>query len=236
MSNKTLNHLVYDIKNIAYGGTQSDDTPVSDRQVAYWINQVGADLKEQSMSTSKSIPDAFVQHIECIELECIDPSECCEVSIGDHEKLLKSTQKIPVTIQRRGKNTIVSVSSIDKEVAFAETSYYRQKVNKYNKYTGNKPRWFLKNDYLYIISGFVMDRVSLAGVFDDPTEVLEFNTCEGTPCFTWDSDYPVTSKIAGLITDIVLSKKLGIVLQAPRDDANDSRGRTEPSISPNDKD
>jgi len=230
---KTLNHLVYDIKNIAYGGIQSDDTPISDRQVAYWVNQVGADLKEQSMSTSRSIPDAFIQHIECVQLECIDPSECCGVDIGPADKLLKSTQKIPMTIQRRGKNTIISVHSVDKRVSFAETSFYRQRVNKHNKYTGSKPRWFLKDNYLYIINGFVMDHVSLAGVFDDPTEVLEFSTCEGKPCFTWDSPYPITNKIAGLITDIVLSKKMGIALQAPRDDSNDSRGKAEPTITKN---
>lgn len=231
----TLNHLVYDIKNIAYGGTQSDDTAVSDRQVAYWVNQVRSTLVEHDMSNTKSIPDAFVQHLECIDLECIDPTECCEVSIAETEKLLRSTQKLPVTIQRRGKNTIVSVSSVDKSTAFSETSYYRQKMNKYNKYTGHKPRWFIKDNYLYIVSGFVMDTISVAGVFDDPTEALEFSTCKGTPCFTWDSDYPVTNKMAKVITDIVIKEKLGIVIQAPRDDSNDGRGRTEPTTDANEQ-
>jgi|GEM_PF-900971 len=229
----TLNHLVYDIKNIAYGGTQSDDTPVSDRQVAYWVNQVRSILVEQGMSSTKAIPDAFVQHLECIELECIDAAECCGVSISSNERLLKSTQRLPITIQRGGKNTIISVSSVDKLVSFSETSFYRQRVNKYNKYTGSKPRWFLKDNYLYIVSGFVLDTVSIAGVFDDPTEALEFSTCEGAPCFTWDSEYPITNKIAKVLTDIVLQDKLGIVLKAPRDDSNDSRGRTEPSMDTN---
>ena len=220
----TLNHLVYDIKNLAYGGSQSDDSPVSDRQVAYWVNQGRSLLVEQSMSTTKSIPDAFIQHIECVDLECIAAEECCGVTLSTGEHLLRSTQKIPITIQRSGKNTIISVSSINKLVAFAETSFYRQKVNKYNKYTGSKPRWFLKDNYLYIINGFVMDKVSIAGVFDDPTEVLEFSTCEGVPCFTWDSAYPITNKIAKVISDMVLREKIGVALGVPRDDKNDGRG------------
>ena len=220
----TLNKLVYDIKNIAYGGSQSDDTPINDRQVAYWANQGRSILVEQTMSSTKSIPDALIQHIECIELECITPEECCDISVSIGEKILRSTQKIPVTIQRSGKNTIISVSSVDKTVAFAETSFYRQKMNKHNKYTSKKARWFLKNNYLYIIQGFVMDKVSLAGVFDDPTEVSEFNNCDGSPCFTWDSEYPVTNKIAKIITDMVLKEKMGYTLQADRDDSNDGSG------------
>jgi len=224
----TLNHLVYDIKNLAYGGSQSDDSPISDRQVAYWVNQGRSLLVEQSMSTTKSIPDAFIQHIECVDLECIKAEECCGVALSTGERLLRSTQKIPITIQRSGKNTLISVSSINKLVGFAETSFYRQKVNKYNKYTGSKPRWFLKDNYLYIINGFVMDKVSIAGVFDDPTEVLEFSTCEGAPCFTWDSPYPITNKIAKIISDMVLKEKLGIALSVSRDDKNDSRGNSAP--------
>tara|TARA_R100000951_G_scaffold20141_1_gene16973 strand:- start:146 stop:856 length:711 start_codon:yes stop_codon:yes gene_type:complete len=229
----TLNHLVFDIKNIAYGGSQSDDTPVSDRQVAYWINQVRAVLVEQLMNTNRSIPDAFVQHLECIELECVDSVECCDTTLNSGEKVLRSTQKLPITIQRKGRNTIVSVSSIDQKISFSQTSHFRQKVNKYNKFTKSSPRWYIKNDYLYVINGSVLDRVSVAGVFDDPTEALEFTKCDGTSCFTWDSSYPVTNKMSKTITDIILKDRFGIVLSSPRDDANDGRGRTEPSTNLN---
>ena len=222
----SLNHLIFDIKNIAYGGTQSDDTSVSDRQVAYWVNQLRALLVRNELSSTRTIPDIFVQHIECINLECIDPVECCEES--SDERMMRSTQKVPLTIQRGGKNTILAVSSIDKKVGFSETSYFRQRTSKNNKFTGSRPRWFIKDEYLYLINSKLIDRVSISGIFEDPTEVIEFNTCEGVPCFTWDSKYPVTPNMAKTITDIILKDRLGITLSAPTDDSNDSTSKTEP--------
>ena len=225
----TLNKLLYDIKNIAYGGTQSDDTPISDRQVAYWINQLRAQFVSQALNKRLSIPDAFVQFIECIPLECVDKVECCNGS--SEEFWLRSTQKIPATIQRNGKNTVTAVYSSDQNKGFSETTYYRQRTNKYNTYTAHKPRWFFKDNYLYITNDKLMDEVSLAGVFEDPTEVSEFKKCDGSLCFTWDMPYPVTGAISSLITNTVLKEKMGIVLQAPRDDSNDGRGQTESTIT-----
>jgi len=230
----SLNHIIYDIKNIAYGGTQSDDTRVSDRQVAYWVNQLRALLVHQELQRARSIPDVFIQHVECIDLECVDETGCCTESSNFHA--LRSTQKIPLTIQRAGRNTILSVASIDKQSSFSETNFFRQRTNSFNKFTGSRPRWYLKDEYLYLTNTKFIDKISLSGVFEDPTEVLEFNTCEGKPCFTWDSPYPITPNMAKLITDIVIKERLSIVLQAPTDEANDARGQTETSISTNDQD
>ena len=227
----TLNHLVYDIKNIAYGGISSDDASISDRQIAFWINQYRAVLIEQSMQKDKSTPEAFVQHLECVNLECIDADACCDGESG--HKLLRSTQKIPTTIQRAGNNSITSVSSRDHSVSFSETSYFRQRTNRFNKYTGSKVRWYIKDNYLYLINGFVIDKVSVSGIFEDPTEALEFSTCDGSPCFTWDSEYPITSKIAKMVTDMVLQEKIGLALKTPRDDSNDARGNSKPTTDPN---
>ena len=226
---KTLNEMVYDVKNIGAGGFQSDDNPISDRQVAYWVNDTRAMLASQMLSANKSIPDALIQHLECIELECMDAAECCEISSSS--KVLRSTQKIPRTIQRNNRNTILSISSPDQLVSFSETTYFRQRTNRFNRYTGNKPRWFVKNDYLYVINEKVLQYVSLSGIFEDPTEAILFLTCDGEPCFTWDTDYPVTSVMARLITDIILKDRLGIVINATNDEANDQRGQSTTQVS-----
>ena len=113
---KTLNELVYDIKNPANGGFQSDDVAVSDRQVAYWANDTRDMLIGQLFSANKTIPDTVIQHLECVDMECLDPAECCDIS--SCARVLRSTQKIPRTIQRNGSNSIMSVSSADKTVGF----------------------------------------------------------------------------------------------------------------------
>ena len=219
---KTLNEMIYDIKNPGFGGFQSDDVQLSDRQVAYWINDARDALIGQLLSSGKAIPDSIVQHLECVELECVDASECCEITTC--HSILKSTQKLPRTIQRNDRNTILSVETLDKVKSFSETTYSRAKVNKYNKYTGDKPRWFIKNDYLYVINEKILEYVSVSGIFEDPTEAILFTKCDGSPCFTWDSDYPVTQRMSRLITSMVLQERLGIVQQSPNDTSNNAKG------------
>jgi hypothetical protein len=221
---KTLNELVYDIKNPANGGVQSDDVTTSDRQVAYWINDTRDMLTGQLFAKGKSVPDTLIQHLECVELECLDPAECCEIS--SCLRVLRSTQKLPRTIQRNDRNTILSVASPDKTTGFTETTYIRQRSNAHNRYTGSKPRWFIKNDYLYITNIKVLEYVSVSGVFEDPTEAIMFTDCDGHPCFTWDSDYPVTGSMGRMITSIVLKERMGISMSATNDENNDARDST----------
>ncbi len=220
---QSLNKLVFDIKNIHYGGFQSDDAQVSDRQVAYWINQDRATLLSQILSNGKTIPDIYMQHLECIQLECLDTAECCEIETC--ERVLRSTQKIPETIHRNNRNSIFAVSSPDKTIGFSETNFIRQRTNKYSKYTGGKPRWFIKNGYLYLTNTKVLEYVSLSGIFEDPTEALLFSTCEGEPCWTWDDEYPITGAIASVITKKILTERLAPLKQGLNDENNDARGQ-----------
>ncbi len=219
---KTLNEIIYDIKNSAFGGFQSDDVQVSDRQVAYWINEARDTLIGQLLSSGKSIPESAVQHLECVQLECLDAAECCEFTSCN--KVLRSTQKLPRSIQTNDRNSILSVESPDKTVGFSETTYFRAKTNKYNRYTGNNPRWFIKNDYLYVINEKMLEYVSVSGIFEDPTEATLFTTCDGAPCFTWDTDYPITQRMARLITTMILQDRLGITQQTPNDTSNNAKG------------
>ena len=220
---ESLNKLVYDVKNIYYGGFQSDDAQVSDRQVAYWINQDRAFLTSQLMSAGKTIPETFIQHLECVQLECLDPAECCDIE--STQKVLRSTQKIPETIHRNGRNTIFSVSSADHTIGFAETNSIRQRYTKHSKYTGGKPSWFIKNGYLYLTNSKELEYVSLSGIFDDPTEALNFINCDGVPCWTWDDAYPISSRMASIITKKILTERLRFVQKTLNDEANDSRGQ-----------
>ena len=221
----SLNEILFDIKNIAYGGTQSDDVKVSDRQVEYWIHQTRAMLIHNEMSKRNKINDSFIQHLECIDLECVDSIECCD--INGECFVLRSKKKIPTTISSGGRNAILSVETIDGKESLSETTYFRKRYNQYNKYTQLNKRWYIKDDYLYITNDILMEYVKISGIFEDPSEAKNFKTCEGEECYTNDSSYPVTSMMASLITDVVLSKKMNIARQMPNDEENDAKGKEE---------
>jgi hypothetical protein len=218
----TLNHIVFDIKNTAWGGRQPDDAGISDRQVEYWIHQTRALLIHNELVNRNKISESFIQHLGCVELEEVDASTCCDDEVGC--SILKSVKKIPTTIQRNGRNTIVAVQSIDQKAAFSETTFFRMKFNQFNKYTKNKARWFLKDNFLYLTGNLLIEKISVSGIFEDPGEVQNFSTCEGDPCFDpGTSEYPVTTSMASLIMSIVLKEKLGIARQMPPDTKNDAQ-------------
>ena len=135
-----LNKIVYDIINIAYGGESSDDADVSFRQVAYWVMQERSMLLTQMMSRKLRVPAVCTEYLNCVYLEPVDASECCEVDSGVY--VLRSINPIPRTIQRNNRDSILAVESLDGERAFSETTDTRRKWNKYNKYTSSNQRWY----------------------------------------------------------------------------------------------
>jgi len=215
----SLNEMVYDIKNIAYGGVQSDDNRVSDHQVAYWIRQTRALLINQQLANRNKIPESLIQHLNYVEFTQVDPANFTGLDSG--YKVMKSTKKIPPTVQRDGRNSIIAVESVDGSFAFSETTYFRKKYNKYNKYTFDKSRWYLQEGFLYITHNFLIDKLRVSGLFENPEDAANFKLDTGEAAFTWDDDYPITSVMATTITDIVLKTKLGITRQMPNDESND---------------
>jgi len=221
----TLNKLTFDIKNIASSGVQSDNFRISDRQVEYWIHQCRANLIYQDMLKRKDITDAFIQEINCIDLQLVDQSECCNNEIGCYE--LESIEDIPQTIDVTGDNMIISVNTMDGTLIHKSNSS-RKKYSSYSKYTSSVRRWYIRNKKLRIINDTFLDKVSLRGIFDDPSEVGKFYNCDGDLCWTTDSQYPVTMKMANTITDIILKTKIYPLLSLPQDKSNDAEDSPDP--------
>jgi len=223
-----LNTIVYDIINIAYGGESTDDADISFRQVAYWVKQERSLLLSQMMSRKVRVPAACVEYLNCIYLEPVDASECCEVDMGVH--VLRSINPIPTTVQRNGRDSILAVESLDGERAFSETTATRRKWNKYNKYTSSNQRWYIKNNHLYISCDLRIEAVSVTGVFEDPEDVWKTNHCTSaaspilSACqYDWEFPFPISLSMAEQVTSIILTKRINIILSTPSDETNNAK-------------
>lgn len=214
----TLNKIVSDIRNIATSGKATDDFRITDRQIEYWIHEVRSILIGQAIAKRQDYSDSWIQTIGCLELEQADVSDCCDAPIGCY--VLRSVRTLPATIETDKNNEIISVSTMD-GYPITETTQFSNIYKKYNKYTGKNMGWFFKNDYLYIINDDLLATVSVRGIFEDPQELGEFFTCDGDPCWTIDSDYPCSMKMASMITDIVLKTKVNPLLTYPVDVTGD---------------
>ena len=228
MSNKiTQNHLVYQIIEFASSGTVPTDLNVSYELALQWIKEQRSILIGQSLNKKDAINDSWVQYIPCLKLSQVDESECCDCPSGCY--VMKSTQKLPSTIDTYLDNWLVSVITPG-GIQISKSNPIKQRYVKYNKFTSKIRNYYVKNDYLYVINEKFLDSVNVSGLFENPEEVANFTDCSGVACFDEDSDYPVSLTLASQIVDIINKTKLQPFMSAPADTSNDANGLSSSKI------
>lgn len=215
----TTSKIVSDIRNIASSGSNPVEFKIEDSQIIFWVNEIRSMLISQAIQKKQDLSDTWVQSITCVELEQVDASECCNVPIGCY--ILRSKNLIPLTIESWMDNTIIKVTKPTGEI-ISKSNSFEATYNSYNKYTGVKSNWYLKNGYIYITNEQLLETINIYGIFEDPSDLSSFLSCSGNACFGWDSLYPCSLKMANDITNIVVKTKVFPFLQLPADNKNDA--------------
>lgn len=214
----TLREITDDIRAIASSGSNPDNFKIPDEQIWYWINQTRAMLINQSLLKKDDLNDTWLQQINCMALEPADESECCLAPSGCY--VLKTVKKLPATIDTWKPNWIVSVTTAFGD-QIPKSNQFSNRYQKYNKYTGNKKYYYLKNDYIYVVNNEDLSLINVQALFEDPMELTNFPTCEGEVCFNAYSAYPVSANMSSQITDIIIKTKVMPFMQFPSDNIND---------------
>lgn len=220
----TQNILVSDLRNLATSGSNSVDFRIEDSQLAYWVDQVRSDLIAKDIQKRKDITSVWLQTISCLGLIQVDMSECCSVETGC--TILRTELQLPRTIETNADNAIVRVLSANGKL-ISRTTVLAAQYDEYSQYTSNKPKWFERNGYIYIINSDMLDKISVEALWEAPSDLTSFVSCDGSTCFTGDSPYPCSLRMASMITDIVLKTKIFPFLDLPQDNTNDASNDAE---------
>jgi hypothetical protein len=216
----TLNQLIFNILNLKSGGRDSDDDSLSRRQTEFVIGYIRAMLIRRDFEKGHSINPDIIQDLGCIEVEPVDEADCCDVQVGC--QILRSLKQLPKTLELYDKNMITYVGTVDKRHAFDLIPVARSRWVTFNKYTSKHRRAFILNRYLYIVNDQIIKYVNVRGVFEDPKEAANFNHCDGTPCFTYDDQYPIAAWMVQPLTSMVISGEVKDTFVFPADTKNDS--------------
>lgn len=225
----TLNEIASDIRNIASSGKENYSMRIEDENIFFWINEARSKFISEALIKREQLSDIWLQTISCLEMIQVDESECCFITTGCY--VLRSKEKLPPTIETNNDNSIVKVVTatgliIDKGNAF--NNLYVA----HNKYTAKKPMWYLQNGYLYITNEQLIDYLTVYALFEDPSDLADFINCSGDTCFSIDSPYPCSLKMANDITNYVIrAKVLPFYSTIPdkSNDANSEDGMKNPS-------
>lgn len=225
----TARQLIQNILNIASSGPVPISTRISERQVFYWMNSVRSQIISQALERKDDIMDEWIQTLPKVELELTDKSEATDLPVGCY--LLKSTLQLPQTIDTYKDNNILSVTGLDGN-PITKSNLFRSKYNKYSKFTGNQPVWYIRNNYLYVINypGNMLSTVTVVGMFENPEEMNPFLQETADVTWTWDSEYPLSLKMSDQLTNIVIQTKIIPFLKFPIDTTTDDANLTQPQL------
>jgi hypothetical protein len=146
----------------------------------------------------------LTRSINCIELECKDIGECCEVNTG--ETVLHF--KIPKLANLYGNKAVLYVGLANTYFPFKPIFGNHHIYNKYSV-TKNEPYvWFkdLENGWLFNPPTNKIKYITLRGVFDNPYDLNRYNCCE--PLDEDTSNYPANPEIIKAAMDEIVTKYL----------------------------
>lgn len=224
----TLNEMITDMLLTIRGSKVVQSEPITRDFLLFHINTYRARLISEQVAKHEPLDKIHIQPLSCISLSEVDKSDC--PNIHNTCKFFLRTEKLPKPIASTNGNLYTFIGDIHgfPWQLINEEDYFLMKQRKYTK---RDTFVFFKDYRLYVMSNQALDRMTVRGVFEDPTDLVNYvNNCTQMANFTWDSDYPLSARIYPVLKEMILRKELGIIVQAMSDNKNDSNHAVSPNI------
>lgn len=232
----TLRQIAFNALNTIRGGKTSDDELVGIKQIYFIIHNVRAKLIREDLMKNRSISDNIKQLLQCLEVEQVDASMCCNVEIDCD--VYRTLLQIPQPIELYQKDLITKIGPNQ----IGARSYPIVPIERI-PYLGFTPFAGINNAvYASIVNRYVflfqpksknklIKRINVEGVWTDPTALTNYTNCSGQPCYTDDSYYPISAHMIEPLTQIIIQNYLKLESQAPNDMTGNARGTTETTVN-----
>lgn len=222
-----LEKIIYSVREDLKEYT--DDSELSNEYIIYLYTIKRANYIRQDLNNYQKTTDLSVTQTFCLDLELVSTNEC-GLNL-ECDKILRSKQKMPKTLDLHLKSSIISVKPTNKtSIPFNFTTKQKAIYSKYSKFN-NAIFSFLDDDgYIYLLSENLthrlIDCITVTGIFEDPLELSNYKNCcnceNSTNCYDeLLSDYPLQSHYIDLIRKEIVEERLKL-LNIPIDKNNNS--------------
>jgi hypothetical protein len=222
----TLNQMIGQIEEAL--NINSDDSNLSERYIIDLINQSRAFHLRNELNKFRTADDTVIQNLPCVELAVSDATLVPGLTLPTECRLLRSINRLPDTIELHHTDGIVSVGSVQfLEIPFSHVDFKRIPYINYSRFTKNVVYSFLLDGYLFLYSVgnnkySLMETVMVRGIFEDPTAAAEFCNLDGSPCFNYDSPYPIASWMFETLVKPQVLQQVSIKLSSSQDNENNA--------------
>jgi len=217
----SLAAIIQDLLWLIRGSEVTQSESISWRQIENWIHQYRATMIKRDLDKNKYPNPDYIQEIQALKMIVVNRADDSTIPTG--KLLLKSELQLPKTIDFNYSQGFTYIGTLDgKELQLVPQS--RVKWQKEKEYTSTQPLVFYKNRHLYIENDFVIEYLSVRGIFEVPNEVGNFvNPYTLQPEFTIDSAYPIPITMLPGLKDLILQKELNVMVKTTTDTENDSK-------------
>ena len=202
------------------------------------INGQRALFMRNEYNRNRSIDPYVLQDISCLELELVNPIDCC-IDVPSECKVLRTKKTVPNTIELYFTKGIATVGSADiLKPRFVLIDYSRVPYIGHGRTTQKAVYAFLYNQYMYVVSKDssvnLLKYITVRGIFENPTELTEYVSCvDGKPCYKTSDPYPINMWMWEYIKPQIL-QQLMQKSAMPLDNSNDANDtKTASAVSAN---
>ena len=212
-----LSKIIYNLQELRSKFTQSDDNPLSDRQVLFILNYYRAFLIRQDVEKARPISPFLMQELT-LDLECSDKG----IGFITKDGILRTTTQIPKPVEGHMKDYLSYVGRADFEDRWTELSLQSLNSIESTKHAGRFPRWFVRENYIYVKfpPTKTLSKVLVRGVFEEP-EIVAKLAGKIAPFQGQEWDYPISSNMLNTITRMIEESEFKFTFAIPKDNEND---------------
>ncbi len=208
----TLNEIAYNILNLVRGGRSSNNDYISTSQIKFNVKYYRAMLIRRDFARNGIITRHLEQDLGCLELIKVDASKCCN---------LPTECAVYRTVRFNFRDSITYVGDVSGTGSIPIVESNAVQWLPYDKYTKNKMKAYMIEDYIYIYNADGLKFINVRGVFEDPEDVAKFD-CDGSDCYDDNMDFPIPMDMLQTITQGIMSGELMMLASSMNDTTNDT--------------
>tara|TARA_R110001583_G_scaffold26456_2_gene95173 strand:+ start:4510 stop:5205 length:696 start_codon:yes stop_codon:yes gene_type:complete len=216
----TLTEIAYNLLNLVRGGRSNHDDHISLDQIKFNIKHYRAMFIRRDFSKNGFVSRHIEQDLGCVEVVPVDASKCC--ALPAHCTVYRTCKPIPKTIRFNFQEAISYVGDVTGYGTIPMVNSNTIQWLPYDKYTKDKMKSYMIDDFLYIYNAEGLEVVNIRGVFEDPEHVSEFDDCDGDGCYDEDvHEFPISMDMLSLINQGILAGELALLSGSFSDTQND---------------
>jgi hypothetical protein len=229
----TLDEIAYNLLNLYRGGRSNQDEHISLDQIKFNVKHYRAMFIRRDFARNGLVTRHLEQDLGCINLIKVDASKCCDLPINC--PIYRTDRKIPKTVRFNFSEAITYTGDVTGLGRIQMVEPYEVQFLMYDKYTSNKPKTYMIEDYLYVYNPTGMSVINIRGIFEDPEKVAEFNTCNGD-CYNDKMDFPLPADMLSSINSGIINGELKLLALTLQDTTNnrmqDTNNGSIPDVEP----